>query len=67
MAEYKILLDDEVQEEVFDLEEAAEEYAQYLCSCTRTGAELLYWSNTGDYPYDEDTFEDSEYEIIEVE
>lgn len=49
---------------VFDTEEDAEEYALYLRSCTRTGAETLHWSNPGDYDYDEDTFEDPEYEIL---
>lgn len=50
---------------MFDTEEDAEEYALYLRSCTRTGAETLHWSNPGDYDYDEDTFEDPEYEIVE--
>ena len=36
MAHYRILLDDELQDEVFDTEEDAEEYALYLVSCTRT-------------------------------
>lgn len=62
---YKIIFDGEEQDEVFDTEEDAEEYALYLRSCTRTGAETLHWSNPGDYDYDEDTFEDPEYEIIE--
>lgn len=39
--------------------------ALYLCSCCRTGAETLHWSNPGDYDYDEDEFEDPEYEIVE--
>lgn len=67
MAKYKIILDDEEQDEIFDTEEEAEEYALYLRSCARTGAEILHWSNPGDYDYDEDTFEDPEYEIIEVD
>jgi len=65
MKKYKIEFDGELQDEVFDSYEAAEEYALYLVSCTRTGAEILNMSNPGDYPYDEDSFEDPEYEIIE--
>ena len=40
----------------FDTEEDAEEYALYLQSCERTGAETLHWSNPGDDDYDEDEF-----------
>ena len=65
MAKFKIIFDGEEQDEVFDTEEAAEEYALYLCSCTRTGAEIFHWSNPSDYDYDEGTFEDPEYEIVE--
>ena len=65
MAKYKIIMDGEEEDEVFDKEEAAEEYALYLCSCARTGAETLHWSNPGDNDYDEDTFEEPKYEIIE--
>ncbi len=67
MARYKILLDGEEQDEVFDTEDTAIEYALYLCSCARTGAEILNWSNPGDYEYDEETFEEPEFEIIEIE
>lgn len=66
MARYKIILDGEEQDEVFSTEEEAEDYALYLCSCARTGAEILHMSNPGDYEYDEDEFEEPEYEIIEV-
>lgn len=62
---YKVIFDGEEQDEVFDTEEDAEEYALYLRSCTRTGAETLHWSNPGDYDYDEDTFEDMDYEIVQ--
>ena len=65
MSKYRIIFDGDMQDEVFDSYEAAEEYALYLVSCTRTGAEILNLSNPGDYPYDEDTFEDPEYEIVE--
>ena len=67
MAKYKIILDGEEWDEVFDSESDAEEYALYLCSCSREGAEILHMSNPGDYDYDEDDFEEPEYEIIEVD
>ena len=67
MEKFKIIFDGEEQDEVFDTEAEAEEHALYLVSCTRTGAEILHMSNPGDYDYDEDTFEDPEYEIIEVD
>ncbi len=66
MAKYKIIFDGEEQDEVFDTEAAAEDYALYLCSCTEVGAETLHLSNPGDYDYDEDAFESPEYEIVEV-
>lgn len=67
MAKYKIIIDGDEEDEIFDTEEEAEEYALYLCSCARTGAEILNLSNPGDYEYDEDDFENHDYEIIEVD
>jgi len=67
MSKFKIIFDGEAQDELFDTKEDAEEAALYLCSCTRTGAEILHMSNPGDYDYDEDEFEDPDYEIVEVE
>lgn len=67
MAKYKIVFDGEEQDEVFDTEKAAEEYALYLCSCTREGAEILHMSNPGDYDYDEDSFEDPDCKIVEFD
>ena len=64
MTKYKVFIADELQDEVFDTEEEAEEYAMYLASCAREGAEILHMSNPGDY--DEDDYDD-EYEIVEVE
>ena len=64
MEKYKVLFNDELQDEVFDTEEDAEEYALYLCSCAREGAEILHMSNPGDYDADD---YDTDYEIIEVE
>lgn len=52
---------------MFGTWEDAEEYALYLCSCSSEGAETLHMSNPGDYDYDEDTFEDPEYEIVELD
>ncbi len=66
MEKYKIIMNGEELDEVFDTEEEAEEHALYLCGCAQTGAETLHWSNPGDYDYDEETFEMPEYEIIEV-
>lgn len=67
MSKFKIIFDGEEEDDIFDTEEAAEEYADYLVSCTREGAEILHMSNPGDYDYDEDDFEDPEYEIVEVD
>ncbi len=67
MSRFKVLFDGEYEDEVFDTEEDAEEYALYLCSCTRVGAEILHMSNPGDYDYDEDSFEYPEYEIVEID
>lgn len=67
MTKYKIIFDGEEQDEIFNTEEAAEEYALYLCSCYREGAEILHMSNPGDYDYDEDEFESPDYEIVEID
>ena len=64
MAKYKVLFNDELEAEVFDTEEEAEEHALYLVSCTKLGAEILHMSNPGDY--DEDDYE-ADYEIIEID
>lgn len=64
MAKYKVLFNDELEDEVFDTEEEAEEHALYLVSCTKLGAEILHMSNQGDY--DEDDYE-ADYEIIEID
>lgn len=67
MAKYKIIFDGEEEDEIFSTYEVANEQALYLCSCARVGAETLHMSNPGDYEYDDETWEDPEYEIIEVE
>lgn len=68
MAKYRVLMiysdgTKELDDEVFDTEEAAEDYGHYLVSCSETGAEILNLSNPGDYPLDE--YEKPEFEIVE--
>ena len=65
MSKFKVIFEGEEEDEVFDTEEEAEEYALYCCSCADTGAEILHMSNPGDYDYDENA--DYDYEIIEVD
>ena len=67
MPKYKIIFDGEEQDEVFSSEADADNYALYLSSCCDSGAETLYMSNSGDYDYDEDSFEGPDYEIVEIE
>ena len=67
MSKFKIIFDGDECDEIFDTDEEAEDHALYLSSCSREGAEILHMSNPGDYDYDEDTYEDPEYEIIEIE
>lgn len=64
MTKYKVEFNGELEDEVFNSEEDAEEYALYLCSCAKEGASILHMSNPGDY--DEDDYDD-DYEIIEIE
>lgn len=59
--------DGSYNDKLFDTEEAAEEEAQYLVSCGKEGAEMLHMSNPGDYEYDENSYVEDEYEIIEVD
>ena len=70
MAKYKIVMiysdgTEDEQNEVFDTETEATDYACYLCGCYHEGAEILNMSNPGDYPLDED--DDVDFEIIEVD
>ena len=67
MIKYKVIFDGEEEDEIFNSYEEAEEHALYLCSCAREGAEILHMSNPGDYDYDDETWENPEYEIIEIE
>ena len=65
MANYKIIFEDDEQDEVFSSYGEAQEYALYLVSCYHTGGEILEMSNPGDYPYDPDI--EPEYEIVETD
>ena len=56
---------EEEEDELFDSEEEAKEYGDYMISCSREGAETLYMSNPGDYPLED--YEDPDYEVIETE
>ena len=63
MSKYKILVEGEYEDEVFDTEEAAEEHALYLASCAQEGAEILRLSNPGDF----DGIVYDHYEIVEID
>ena len=70
MAKFQVLMQysdgtEELDDEVFDSEEDAEEYGCYLVGCCRTGAETLNLSNPGDYPLDD--YEDPDFEVIETD
>ena len=56
---------EEEEDELFDSEEEAKEYGDYMISCSREGAETLCMSNPGDYPLED--YEDPDYEVIETE
>ena len=71
MIKYKTIMhypdgEDEEQDDVFDTQTEAIDYASYLVCCSRVETETLHWSNPWDYPYDEDEFEEPEYSIIEI-
>ena len=65
MSIWKVIFNDEEQDEEFDSPEAAEEFALYLSSCSKEGAEILNLSNPGDY--DADDYGEDDYEIIRVD
>lgn len=54
----------EEEDEVFETEAEANDYALEQLSNIETGAEVLHLSNPGDYPLEDD---DSDFEVIEVE
>jgi hypothetical protein len=59
---------DEEMDEIFDSEEEAEEAGWQALSDMDTGAEVLNLSNPGDYPYDENQYnnDDIEVEVIKL-
>lgn len=56
------VIEDCVDDMIFDSEEAAEEYACYMNSCSDEGAEILKMSNP--YEYEEDYGNGENYEYI---
>ena len=54
-------------EAIFDSYKEAEEAALYASGCSKIGTEILHMSNPGDYDYDDETWENPEYEIEEVD
>ena len=53
MSKYRVIFEGEPDDELYDTEEEAEAAALEMCSDSRIGAEILHWSNPGDYDYDE--------------
>lgn len=70
MSKYKIVIQysdgtSEEEDYIFNTEEDAEEYINYLISCSREGAEILNLSNPGDYPLDD--YEEPDFQIVEID
>ena len=70
MPKYKVIMHysngiSEEEEDIFDTEDDAEEYALYLISCGKEGAEILNLSNPGDY--DLDDYDEPVFEIVEFD
>ena len=70
MTKYKVIMHysngiSEEEEDIFDTEDDAEEYALYLISCGKEGAEILNLSNPGDY--DLDDYDEPDFEIVEFD
>lgn len=70
MPKYKVIMHysngiSEEEEDIFDTEYDAEEYALYLISCGKEGAEILNLSNPGDY--DLDDYDEPDFEIVEFD
>lgn len=74
MAKYKIIYhwsdgtedEDDNYGEYYSSEEIANDEGLYGLSCRRQGAEILELSNPGDYPFDEDDFDDDTFEVVRV-
>ncbi|WP_143013240.1 hypothetical protein [Parafannyhessea umbonata] len=50
----------------FSSESEATDAALYGISCYEEGGEILHMSNPGDYPYDENSTDDVEFEVVEI-
>lgn len=50
----------------FSSESEATDAALYEISCYEEGGEILHMSNPGDYPYDENSTDDVEFEVVEI-
>ena len=55
----------ELDDEVFETEEEAEEHGLYMHSCNALGAEILNLSNPGDYPLEEAS--GFEFEVVDLD
>ncbi len=64
MPKYKVLINGEEQDEIFDTKSEAKEEALYMISCMKEGAETLHMSNPGDYPLEDEEYD---YEIIKID
>lgn len=56
----------ELEDDVFETEDAAYDYGLYLLSCHHLGAEILHESNPGDHP-DPDDVDEPEFRVVEVD
>ena len=70
MSRYRVMMHysdgtSEMEDEIFETEEAAADHGSYMCACTEQGAEDLYGSNPGDYHLEDAVSAD--YEVIEVD
>ena len=70
MPKYKVIMHylnriSEEEEEIFDTEYDADQYALYLISCGKEGAEILNLSNPGNY--DLDDYDEPDFEIVEFD
>ncbi|WP_352397236.1 hypothetical protein [[Clostridium] aminophilum] len=65
MKKCRLVFNGELQDEVFDSIDDALDYGLYLQGCERLGMEELSLSNPGDYPFDEDDYEASDYYAFE--
>ncbi|WP_085548373.1 hypothetical protein [Corynebacterium pollutisoli] len=56
----------DIEDDVFETEEAAYDYGLYLLGCHELGAEILHESNPGDYPAPDDV-DELEFRVIKVD